>query len=314
MDRFLKPASRDPGWVQAPGSAAKAGEKRKPGRPTESEEKKRLRREEKEKEKETVVEGEHRATKIKNEKEEDLRKAVSILTDELLQSDSPEKVMKAKEIQELLYKDFKEAGDLRSAEGGKLQGPAGEKGSSSGRLGGGNKVQFKEGKGKSAQVKRAREQEGWITREAHKTIPQKYKFIQRIKARMEAAGIGEAEEASQEFWLEVLKQDYPWLKQIRPLKRLWNQKDQIEKDFKQLSQTTGKYGGNIQGSSQNKCLSKRRGIKRLSDNYRKSALEPLFPGLQDWFKKQRTAGNYVDREDLWTQYNYVAKKAAGGVQ
>ena len=58
MDRFLKPASRDPGWVQAPGSAPKAGEKRKPGRPVESEETKRLRREEKEKGKEPAVEKE----------------------------------------------------------------------------------------------------------------------------------------------------------------------------------------------------------------------------------------------------------------
>ena len=56
-------------------------------------------------------------------------------------------------------------------------------------------------------------------------------------------------------------------------------------------------------------LSKRRGIKRIIDKYRKSALEQLFGGLKDWFNKQRSIGNYVDREDLWIQYNYVAKKA-----
>ena len=112
MDRFVKAAPRDPGWVQAPGSAPKAGEKRKPGRPVESEETKRLRREEKEKEKEkgeeTEVEGWRSKNTIrKKETEEHLRKAVSLLTDELLQSDSPEKVEKAKQIQELLDKDFK---------------------------------------------------------------------------------------------------------------------------------------------------------------------------------------------------------------
>ena len=106
-----------------------------------------------------------------------------------------------------------------------------------------------------------------------------------------------------------MKEDYPWMKQVRPLKRLWDQRKRIEKEFEEFSKTTGKHGGNIQGIRQQKVLSKRRGIKRLSDKYRKSALEQLFGGLKDWFNKQRSAGNYVDREDLWIQYNYVAKKA-----
>ena len=82
-------------------------------------------------------------------------------------------------------------------------------------------------------------QGGWVRREAHKTIPQKYAFIQRIKAKKEAAGIGEAEDSSQEFWLEVMKEDYPWMKQVRPLKRLWDQRKKIEKEFEELSKTTG---------------------------------------------------------------------------
>ena len=47
MDRFVKQASREANWVQAPGSARQTPAKRQPGRPQESEEKKRLRREEK---------------------------------------------------------------------------------------------------------------------------------------------------------------------------------------------------------------------------------------------------------------------------
>ena len=108
-----------------------------------------------------------------------------------------------------------------------------------------------------------------------------------------------------------MKEDYPWMKQVRPLKRLWDQRKRIEKEFEELNKTTGKHGGNIQGSLAQKVLSKRRGIKRLGDKCRKSALEQLFVGLKDWFNKQISAGNYVDREDLWAQYNYVAKKAAG---
>ena len=237
MDRFVKQASREANWVQAPGPSRQTPAKRQPGRPHESEEKKRLRREEKEAQKETLVEG--TPTKRRNEKEEDLRTAISLLADELLKSD-PEKAERAKQIHELLCKDaMKQAGDLKSAEGGKLQGPAGEKGSPSGKLGGANKVKFKEGegnKGTSAKDKRASAnlsyQGGWVRREAHKKIPQKYAFIQRIKAKKEAAGIGEAEDPSQEFWLEVMKEDYPWMKQVRPLKRLWDQRKKLRRNLR----------------------------------------------------------------------------------
>ena len=78
---------------------------------------------------------------------------------------------------------------------------------------------------------------------------------------------------------------------------VWDQRKRIEKEFEKLNKTTGKHGGNDQGSLTQKVLSKRRGIKRISNKYRKSALEQLFGGLKDWFNKQRSAGNYVDRED-----------------
>jgi len=51
MERFLSPAKREENWVQAPGSADKPPDKRKPGRPPESDEKKEERREKKEAEK-----------------------------------------------------------------------------------------------------------------------------------------------------------------------------------------------------------------------------------------------------------------------
>jgi hypothetical protein len=176
MDRFVKQASREANWVQAPGSARQTPAKRQPGRPQESEEKKRLRREEKEAQtEEQVVEG--TPTKRRNEREESLRTAISLLADELLKSD-PEKAERAKQIQELLDGDA----DLKSAEGGKLQGPQVRKEAPSGKLGGANKVKFKEGegnKGTSAKDKRANAnlsyQGGWVRREAHKTIPQKKK-------------------------------------------------------------------------------------------------------------------------------------------
>ena len=78
---------------------------------------------------------------------------------------------------------------------------------------------------------------------------------------------------------------FPWLKQVRPLKKIWKQKDKIEKQFKELSKTTGIHGGNIQGSRQIKAMSKTRGIKHISESnsFRQSALQPLFPGLKDWF-------------------------------
>ena len=153
MDRFVKQASREANWVQAPGSARQTPAKRQPGRPQESEEKKRLRREEKEAQKEEQVEKESTPTKRRNEKEAGLRTAISLLADELLKSD-PEKAERAKQIQELLCKDamMKQAGDLKSAEGGKLQGPAGEKGSPSGKLGGARTVKFKEGEGNKGNI------------------------------------------------------------------------------------------------------------------------------------------------------------------
>ena len=94
MDRFVKQASREANWVQAPGSARQTPAKRQPGRPQESEEKKRLRREEKEAQKEEQVEKESTPTKRRNEKEGDLRTAISLLADELLKSD-PEKAERA---------------------------------------------------------------------------------------------------------------------------------------------------------------------------------------------------------------------------
>ena len=171
MDRFVKPAAREADWVQAPGSACQTPVKRKPGRPPESQEKKRLRREEKEKDQEE----ESKPTKRRNEKEEDLKTAIALLADEVFKSeDDPEKAERVKKIHELLSKDamLKKAGDLRSAAAGKRQGPEGEKGRASGKLRGRN-----EDKGVCASGKRDRDRhykkEGFVMREAHKTIPQK---------------------------------------------------------------------------------------------------------------------------------------------
>ena len=69
----------------------------------------------------------------------------------------------------------------------------------------------------------------------------KYAFIQRIKAKKEAALSGAAEDSSQEFWLEVMQEGYPWMKQVRPLKRLCEQMTKIEKEFEALIDTTGKH-------------------------------------------------------------------------
>ena len=104
-----------------------------------------------------------------------------------------------------------------------------------GNFAGENKVKFKvwEGnKGTLAKDKRAianlSYQGGWFRRETHKAIPQTYAFIQRITAKKDATGIGEADDSSQAFWLDVIKEDYPWMKQVRPLKRLWGQ---MKKDW-----------------------------------------------------------------------------------
>ena len=35
----------------------------------------------------------------------------------------------------------------------------------------------------------------------------------------------------------------------------------------------------------------------------------MIPNLKVWIERQRSAGNYVDREDIFLQYKYISKKA-----
>jgi len=147
-----------------------------------------------------------------------------------------------------------------------------------------------------------------VRRELHRKIPQQYKVIQKIREQMQEEGLGE-EDLPREWWHNTWESQYPWLKQIRQILDLWTKRDKTKANYETLMKTTGIQGGNKKGDHSCKSLTKVRGRKHLSDKFRKTGLYPLIPNLKAWIKRQRSASNYVDREDLFLQYKYISKKA-----
>ena len=62
---------------------------------------------------------------------------------------------------------------------------------------------------------------------------------EKIEEKKEASGFGEAGEPPHEFWLDLMKTEYKWMKQVRPLKRLWGQREKIKEDLETLRKTAG---------------------------------------------------------------------------
>jgi len=150
--------------------------------------------------------------------------------------------------------------------------------------------------------------EGWQRRQCGKTIPQKMETIEKIRTSVAEAGHSETE-IPHEFWVKLMKQEYIWMKQVRPLKLLWKDRSKVEADHKELMRTNGKDGGKRSGDRSSLSKIRLKGAKRLSAKYRGSALRPMFPPLKAWLERQRSAGNYVDREDLFLEYRSLANKA-----
>ena len=108
---------------------------------------------------------------------------------------------------------------------------------------------------------KSKRREGWQRRQCGKTIPQKFETIQKIRTAVSEAGHGETE-IPHKFWVALMRKEYSWMKQVRPLKELWGKRDQVEADYRTLVISNGIAGGRKQGSSKALCKAMVRGANK----------------------------------------------------
>ena len=331
---------REEGWTQAPTASVATPKKRGPGRPPETDEKKKLR---KEKSKDAMEGGgevpelppTRRYTKRKsretgvgeNEEGSETRaeSAFSILVNAL-----GDKFPQDGELREAITKaegvmrkgadeerDRAEEVSAARAEGGRKGGEHGAKGSACGKERGkkdeGNKEHGDEAlSGTAIGQKGQREMSQLFPgRKQEATVASRIKYIDFVEQKLAEAGHEEGVLISEipfTFWTALRKDYFPQATQNRDLISHWKDRTKTREKWEAIRGHAGVQGG-IRKSGQDVPLNsiKTKQTIRVSDKFRKSTLSPLYPNIKDWFEKQRTAGNYVDREDLFLQYKYEAR-------
>ncbi len=140
-------------------------------------------------------------------------------------------------------------------------------------------------------------------------IAAQHEFVVFVSKVLSDRGIAE-EDVSEDFFKE-LRDAHFQSRRTRDLRRLWQRRSSIRKLW---SEAQVSVRGALRKQGQRRRLPFHKPLKRAPGAGRKSCLRPIYAKVQESFTRCRSAGNYVDKNDLLKEFDHHCNEFLRGIE